>query len=65
MIPGDQILRTAARYFAIVFGVGFVLGAVRVPLLVPRLGERVAELAEMPLMFAAMPWLRRGRGWGR
>lgn len=34
------------------FGAGFVLGALRVSFLVPRLGERIAELSEMPLMFA-------------
>ena len=37
-------------YFAIVLGTGFVLGVVRVPFLVPRIGERWAELAEMPIM---------------
>ena len=37
-------------YFGIVFGAGFLLGMVRIPFLVPRFGERVAELAEMPLM---------------
>lgn len=48
------ITKTAAAYFGIVFGVGFVLGSVRVPFLVPRLGERWAELAEMPVMFIAI-----------
>jgi hypothetical protein len=48
------ILRAAATYFALVFGTGFLLGAVRVPLLVPRLGERLAELLEMPWMALAM-----------
>ncbi|MCP9932757.1 hypothetical protein KBZ08_02385 [Cyanobium sp. Candia 9D4] len=48
------ILRAATTYFALVFGTGFVLGAVRVPLLVPRLGERLAELLEMPWMALAM-----------
>lgn len=57
--PGNRksagpILRVSAAYFGIVFGVGFMLGAVRVPFLVPRFGQRVAELAEMPLMFAAI-----------
>ncbi len=49
-----RVLLAAALYFGIVFGVGVLLGAVRAPLLVPRLGERVAELAEMPLMFVAI-----------
>lgn len=49
-----RVLLAAARYFGIVFGVGLLLGAVRVPFLVPHLGERVAELAEMPLMFVAI-----------
>lgn len=46
--------RAALAYFALVFGAGFALGAVRVPLLVPRLGERAAELAEMPFMLLAV-----------
>ncbi len=63
-------LRLAGLYFGVVFGVGFLLGAVRVPLLVPRLGERWAELLEMPLMLVAIHWaaglvLRRHRGGGR
>lgn len=37
-------------YFAIVFGLGFLLGAIRVPFIVPRLGTRKAELLEMPFM---------------
>lgn len=41
-------------YFALVFSVGFLLGIVRVLLLEPRLGERWAELAEMPLMLLAI-----------
>ena len=49
-----NILRAAAAYFCIVFGAGFLLGAVRVPLLVPRLGVRCAELLEMPLMFVVI-----------
>ena len=51
-------------YFAIVLGTGFVLGLVRVTFLVPRIGERWAELVEMPIMgatifFAAGYILRR------
>ena len=41
-------------YFAIVLGTGFVLGVFRVPILVPRIGERWAELAEMPVMAAVI-----------
>jgi hypothetical protein len=37
-------------YFALVFSAGFLMGSVRVPLLVPRLGTRLAELLEMPVM---------------
>ena len=47
-----RILKAAAVYFGIVFGAGFVLGAIRVIWVVPRLGERAAELIEGPLMLA-------------
>ena len=46
------IIKAALAYFGLVFGAGFMLGAIRVPFLVPRLGERVAEPIEMPFMFA-------------
>jgi hypothetical protein len=42
--------RAALSYVALVFGAGFLLGMIRVPLLVPRLGVRTAELLEMPVM---------------
>lgn len=44
----------ALRYFACLFAVGFALGLIRVPLLVPRLGERMAELLEAPVMLVAI-----------
>ncbi len=59
-LRGKALLQSAFVYFAIVFGVGFLLGAVRVPLLVPHLGQRVAELLEMPFMAAAIYW---AAGW--
>jgi hypothetical protein len=49
-----KTVRAGLVYFALVLGTGFVLGVVRVPFLVPRLGERWAELAEMPIMAAAI-----------
>lgn len=49
-----QILQAAVLYFLLVFGVGFVLGIVRVLGVVPLLGERTAELLEMPLMLAVI-----------
>lgn len=48
------VMTRGVVYFALVFGVGFLLGVVRVLALVPRLGERWAELAEMPLMLVAI-----------
>ncbi len=49
-----KTFRASLRYFLLVFSTGFVLGAVRVPFLVPRLGERHAELLEMPVMLVAI-----------
>ena len=46
----SKTIRAALAYFAIVLGTGFVLGMFRVPILVPRIGERWAELVEMPIM---------------
>lgn len=57
------MLSAALAYFGIVFGTGFVLGPIRVVWLVPQLGERTAELIELPIMgivvFATARWLVR------
>ena len=45
-----KVIQAGLAYGAIVLGAGFLLGLVRVPLLVPRIGERWAELLEMPIM---------------
>jgi Zn-dependent membrane protease YugP len=52
-------LKPGLAYFAVVFTAGFALGSIRVPLLVPRLGERTAELIEMPFMFVAVVFAAR------
>ncbi len=53
--PGSAlVLRAGASYFALVFGAGFVLGSIRILFLVPRLGERVAELLEAPIMLVVI-----------
>jgi hypothetical protein len=45
-----QILKASMLYFGVVFGAGFLLGPIRILWVVPRLGLRMAELAEEPIM---------------
>lgn len=45
-----RILEAGILYFALVFGTGFVLGTVRTLWVAPRVGARLAELAEAPIM---------------
>jgi lipid-A-disaccharide synthase-like uncharacterized protein len=52
--PLIAVVRAGAAYSALVFGAGFALGLIRVPYLVPRYGERIAELMETPVMLAAI-----------
>ncbi len=58
-----RLLKPSLLYFLIVFGVGFILGPIRVLWLVPRVGERTAELLELPLMLVAIVlaagWINR------
>jgi hypothetical protein len=58
-----RILKAAMLYFAVVFGAGFVLGPFRMLWVVPRLGTRLAELFEAPVMFVitivAARWIVR------
>lgn len=58
-----QTLKAGVLYFAVVFGAGFVLGPIRIMWVVPRLGTRMAELLEAPIMFVvsavAARWIIR------
>ena len=54
-----QVVEAALTYFALVFGLGFLLGAIRVPFIVPRLGQRKAELLEMPFMLVGILFAAR------
>jgi hypothetical protein len=46
-------LRLGLIYFTFAFALGFVLGVVRILLLVPRLGETMAVALELPLILTA------------
>jgi hypothetical protein len=46
-------LKAGLAYFAVMFTVGFVLGALRVGLVAPRIGDLAAVLIELPLILAA------------
>lgn len=48
------ILVATSLYFGLIFGTGFVLGTFRVLVLLPILGERIAELLEAPIMIVAI-----------
>jgi hypothetical protein len=52
-------LRAGAAYFLLVFGAGFLLGPLRLFLLVPRVGERAAELLELPVMIVVIVFAAR------
>ncbi len=54
-----HILKASAIYFAGVFGVGFVLGPVRILWLVPQVGTRTAELLETPVMLVVIVLVAR------
>ena len=48
-----QTIKPGIIYFLLIFGTGFVLGTIRVLLIVPLVDDRAAELLEMPLMLLA------------
>jgi hypothetical protein len=49
-------VKAAVAYFVIVFAIGFVLGTVRVLLVIPRVGPSAAVLIEAPILLSAS-WL--------
>lgn len=54
-----RAMKAGVAYFFLVFAAGFAMGAIRVPFLVPRVGERTAELIEMPFMFIVIIFAAR------
>jgi lipid-A-disaccharide synthase-like uncharacterized protein len=54
-----RILKAGVLYFAMVFGVGFILGPIRILWVVPHLGTRTAELLEMLIMLAVIIFAAR------
>lgn len=56
--------KAGAAYFAVVFAAGFALGALRVLVVAPRVGELAATLAEIPVLLA-VSWFACGWALGR
>jgi hypothetical protein len=48
-----QAVRAGALYALSAFALGFLLALVRIPILVPAIGETPAVLVELPIMLAA------------
>ena len=46
-------LIAASAYFPALFALGFVFGTIRVIFVVPRIGELLATMAEVPVMLIA------------
>ncbi|MEM7053656.1 MAG: hypothetical protein AAF446_03815 [Pseudomonadota bacterium] len=55
-VRNTSSLQAGAVYFALVFALGFVLGTLRVFLLVPQFGQLYSGLIELPVILTAA-WL--------
>lgn len=54
-----RVVRAGLLYFAVVFAAGFVLGFFRVVFVVPKIGVRLAELIEVPMMITISYFVAR------
>jgi hypothetical protein len=48
-----KLVRAAFLYFIVVFAIAFVLGTIRVLVVVPKVGELVGVLIEVPILLTA------------
>lgn len=58
-MPSRVVVAAAFAYFAVAFGCGFVLGAVREIVVAPHLGGLAAVALEAPIMLA-ISWVAAG-----
>lgn len=69
--PRSRVLAAAALYFVLVFGVGLLLGPIRVLWLEPAFGQTLSVLFETPFLIGAMiiaarlapRWTRMSGSW--
>ena len=54
-----RVIRAGAAYFGLVFAAGFILGTLRVLVVLPLTGELAAVLMELPVMLG-LSWLAAG-----
>ncbi|MBW4458945.1 MAG: hypothetical protein KME47_01690 [Nodosilinea sp. WJT8-NPBG4] len=52
----NNSIRVGFLYFVAVFAIGFLLGTLRVLVLIPKLGELVSTFIELPILLSAA-WL--------
>jgi hypothetical protein len=52
-------IKAGAAYFAIVFGVGFLLGMLRVLVVIPKIGEANAVMLELPVILGVSWFVSR------